>query len=155
MIKYALITGVPGQDGSYLAEFLLEKNYEVHGIKRRWSSFNTDRIDHLCQDPHEQDRHLILHNGDLTNSTNLVRIMQQVQPDEIFNLIVQSHVAVSFESPEFSANSDARGLLGELIIFSHAAESKEYAIRSVIGGQESTDDASKPVADTREIAARQ
>jgi GDPmannose 4,6-dehydratase len=110
-VKKALITGVTGQDGAYLAEFLLEKGYEVHGIKRRSSSFNTDRIDHLYQDPHETERRFILHYGDLTDSTNLIRIMQQVQPDEVYNLGAQSHVAVSFESPEYTANSDALGTL--------------------------------------------
>lgn len=109
--KKALITGVTGQDGAYLAEFLLNKNYEVHGIKRRASSFNTSRIDHLYQDPHEKDRNLILHYGDLTDSTNLIRIMQQVRPDEVYNLAAQSHVAVSFESPEYTANADALGTL--------------------------------------------
>ena len=109
--KIALITGITGQDGSYLAELLLEKGYEVHGIKRRSSSFNTDRIDHLYQDPHESDPRLVLHYGDLTDSTNLIRIVQQVQPDEIYNLGAQSHVAVSFESPEYTANSDALGTL--------------------------------------------
>ena len=109
--KTALITGITGQDGSYLAELLLEKGYEVHGIKRRASSFNTSRIDHLYQDPHESDPRLVLHYGDLTDSTNLIRIIQQVQPDEIYNLGAQSHVAVSFESPEYTANSDALGTL--------------------------------------------
>ncbi len=109
--KTALITGITGQDGSYLAELLLEKGYEVHGIKRRASSFNTDRIDHLYQDPHEADPRLVLHYGDLTDSTNLIRIIQQVQPDEIYNLGAQSHVAVSFEAPEYTANSDALGTL--------------------------------------------
>ena len=111
MPKIALITGVTGQDGAYLAEFLLKKGYEVHGIKRRASSFNTDRIDHLYQDPHETGRRFILHYGDLTDSTNLIRIIQQVQPDEIYNLAAQSHVAVSFESPEYTANADALGAL--------------------------------------------
>jgi len=111
LAKIALITGVTGQDGAYLAEFLLEKGYEVHGIKRRSSSFNTDRIDHLYQDPHEVGRRLILHYGDLTDSTNLIRVVQDVQPDEIYNLAAQSHVAVSFESPEYTANSDALGTL--------------------------------------------
>jgi GDPmannose 4,6-dehydratase len=111
MAKTALITGITGQDGSYLTELLLEKGYVVHGIKRRASSFNTDRIDHLSQDPHEQDPRLVLHYGDLTDSTNLIRIIQQVQPDEIYNLGAQSHVAVSFESPEYTANSDALGTL--------------------------------------------
>jgi GDPmannose 4,6-dehydratase len=109
--KKALISGITGQDGAYLAELLLEKGYEVHGIKRRASLFNTDRIDHLYQDPHEKDRRLILHYGDLSDSTNLIRIMQQVQPDEIYNLAAQSHVAVSFETPEYTANSDALGTL--------------------------------------------
>lgn len=110
-MKKALITGVTGQDGSYLAELLLAKGYEVHGIKRRASSFNTDRIDHLYQDPHESNRRFVLHYGDLTDSTNLIRIMQQVQPDEVYNLGAQSHVAVSFESPEYTANGDALGAL--------------------------------------------
>lgn len=111
MKKKALITGITGQDGAYLAEFLLHKGYEVHGIKRRSSLFNTDRIDHLYQDPHEQSRNLILHYGDLTDSTNLIRILQQVQPDEVYNLAAQSHVAVSFESPEYTADTDALGTL--------------------------------------------
>ena len=110
-MKKALITGITGQDGSYLAELLLEKGYEVHGIKRRSSSFNTSRIDHLYQDPHESDQRLVLHYGDLTDSTNLIRIVQQVKPDEIYNLGAQSHVAVSFEAPEYTANSDALGTL--------------------------------------------
>jgi len=111
MTKVALITGITGQDGAYLAEFLLGKGYIVHGIKRRTSLFNTDRIDHLYQDPHEQDRRFILHHGDLTDSSSLIRIIQQVQPDEIYNLAAQSHVAVSFEEPEYTANSDALGAL--------------------------------------------
>lgn len=111
MNKRALITGITGQDGAYLAELLLAKGYEVHGIKRRASSFNTDRIDHLYQDPHDSDLRLILHYGDLTDATNLIRIVQQVQPDEIYNLAAQSHVAVSFETPEYTANSDALGTL--------------------------------------------
>lgn len=111
MKKTALITGVTGQDGAYLAEFLLEKGYDVHGIKRRASSFNTDRIDHLYEDPHKKGRKFILHYGDLTDSTNLIRIIQQVQPDEIYNLAAQSHVAVSFETPEYTANADALGTL--------------------------------------------
>jgi GDPmannose 4,6-dehydratase len=110
-VKKALITGITGQDGAYLAEFLLDKGYEVHGIKRRTSLFNTDRIDHLYQDPHETGRRFILHHGDLTDSSSLVRIIQQVQPDEIYNLAAQSHVAVSFEEPEYTANSDALGAL--------------------------------------------
>jgi GDPmannose 4,6-dehydratase len=111
MTKKALITGVTGQDGAYLAEFLLNKGYEVHGIKRRTSLFNTDRIDHLYQDPHESNRHFVLHHGDLTDSSSLIRIIQEVQPDEIYNLAAQSHVAVSFEEPEYTANSDAVGAL--------------------------------------------
>ena len=107
----ALITGVTGQDGAYLAEFLLKKGYEVHGIKRRASSFNTSRIDHLYQDPHVDNRHFILHYGDMTDSSNLIRIVQQVQPDEIYNLAAQSHVAVSFEEPEYTANADGIGAL--------------------------------------------
>ena len=110
-MKKALITGITGQDGAYLAEFLLAKGYEVHGIKRRSSSFNTERIDHLYQDPHEQDRRLILHYGDLTDATNLIRIMQQVQPDEVYNLGAQSHVQVSFETPEYTANAYGIGTL--------------------------------------------
>jgi GDPmannose 4,6-dehydratase len=110
-MKKALVTGITGQDGSYLAEFLLDKGYEVHGIKRRSSLINTDRIDHLYQDPHEQDLKLILHHGDLTDATSLIRIIQEVQPDEIYNLAAQSHVAVSFEEPEYTANCDALGAL--------------------------------------------
>jgi GDPmannose 4,6-dehydratase len=110
-MKTALITGITGQDGSYLAKFLLDKGYEVHGIKRRSSSFNTDRIDHLYQDPHEHGVRLRLHYGDLTDASNLIRIVQQVQPDEIYNLAAQSHVAVSFETAEYTANSDALGTL--------------------------------------------
>jgi len=110
-MKKALITGITGQDGAYLAEFLLDKGYEVHGIKRRSSLFNTDRIDHLYQDPHEKEQKFILHHGDLTDSSSLIRIIQEVQPDEIYNLAAQSHVAVSFEEPEYTANSDALGAL--------------------------------------------
>lgn len=109
--KVALITGVTGQDGAYLAEFLLNKGYVVHGIKRRSSMFNTDRIDHLYQDPHISDRKFVLHYGDMTDSSSLIRIIQEVQPDEIYNLAAQSHVAVSFEEPEYTANSDALGAL--------------------------------------------
>ena len=109
--KKALVTGITGQDGSYLAEFLLSKGYEVHGIKRRTSLFNTDRIDHLYQDPHERKRRFMLHYGDMTDSSSLVRVIQLVQPDEIYNLAAQSHVAVSFEEPEYTANSDALGTL--------------------------------------------
>jgi GDPmannose 4,6-dehydratase len=111
MQKRALITGITGQDGAYLAEFLLGKGYIVHGIKRRTSLFNTDRIDHLYQDPHVTDRRFILHYGDMTDSSSLVRVVQMVQPDEIYNLAAQSHVAVSFEEPEYTANSDALGAL--------------------------------------------
>ena len=111
MSKTALITGITGQDGAYLAEFLLKKGYIVHGIKRRASSFNTDRIDHLYQDPHVENKNFILHYGDLTDSTNLIRIIQQTQPDEIYNLGAMSHVAVSFESPEYTANADGMGTL--------------------------------------------
>ncbi|KVW94664.1 GDP-mannose 4,6-dehydratase [Thiobacillus denitrificans] len=111
MTKKALITGVTGQDGAYLAEFLLEKGYEVHGIKRRTSLFNTDRIDHLYEGPEVKTRRFVLHHGDLTDSSSLIRIIQQVQPDEIYNLAAQSHVAVSFEEPEYTANSDALGAL--------------------------------------------
>ena len=109
--KVALITGVTGQDGSYLAEFLLEKGYEVHGLKRRSSSFNTSRIDHLYQDPHESDAKFFLHYGDLIDSTNIMKIIQRIQPDEIYNLGAQSHVAVSFDTPEYTANCDALGIL--------------------------------------------
>ncbi len=109
--KVALITGVTGQDGAYLAEFLLDKGYEVHGIKRRSSLFNTDRIDHLYQDPHEKNRSFVLHHGDMTDSSSLIRIIQQTQPDEIYNLAAQSHVAVSFEEPEYTANADGIGAL--------------------------------------------
>ena len=109
--KKALITGITGQDGSYLSEFLLSKNYEVHGIKRRSSLFNTQRIDHLYQDPHQKDRNFYLHYGDLSDSTSLIRIIQEVQPDEIYNFAAQSHVAVSFEIPEYTANADGLGAL--------------------------------------------
>ncbi|HIQ37097.1 MAG TPA: GDP-mannose 4,6-dehydratase [Desulfocapsa sulfexigens] len=111
MMKKALITGVTGQDGAYLAEFLLNKGYEVHGIKRRTSLFNTDRIDHLYQGPHEEHRRFFLHHGDMTDSSSLIHILQKVQPDEVYNLAAQSHVAVSFEEPEYTANSDALGAL--------------------------------------------
>src|SRR4051794_18714787 len=105
--KRALITGITGQDGAYLAEFLIGKDYEVHGVKRRTSLFNTERIDHLYQDPHSRRRNLILHHGDMTDSSSLIRIIQEVQPDEVYNLAAQSHVAVSFEEPEYTADSDA------------------------------------------------
>ena len=110
-MKKALITGITGQDGSYLAEFLLEKGYEVHGIKRRSSSFNTERIDHIYQDPHDYDQRFVLHYGDLTDTSNLTRILQQIQPDEVYNLAAQSHVAVSFEAPEYTADVDGLGTL--------------------------------------------
>jgi GDPmannose 4,6-dehydratase len=110
-MKKALLTGITGQDGAYLAQFLLERGYEVHGIKRRASSFNTDRIDHLYQDPHARERRLVLHYGDLTDATNLIRIIQSVRPNEIYNLAAQSHVAVSFETAEYTANADAIGTL--------------------------------------------
>jgi GDPmannose 4,6-dehydratase len=129
MHKRALITGITGQDGAYLAEFLLQKGYEVHGIKRRSSSFNTDRIDHLYQDPHEQDVRLHLHYGDLTDATNVIRIIQKVQPDEIYNLGAQSHVGVSFETPEYTANSDALGtlrILEAVRILGHERQTRFY-----------------------------
>src|SRR3569623_1820776 len=110
-MKKALITGITGQDGSYLAEFLLAKGYEVHGVKRRTSLFNTDRIDHLYQDPHEKKRKFILHHGDMTDCSSLTLIIQKVQPDEIYNLAAQSHVAVSFDEPEYTANADGIGPL--------------------------------------------
>ena len=109
--KKALITGITGQDGSYLAELLLNKGYEVHGMKRRASNFNTQRIDHLYQDPHGHKKNFMLHYGDLTDSTNIFKLIQEIRPDEIYNLGAQSHVAVSFESPEYTANSDALGIL--------------------------------------------
>ena len=109
--KVALITGITGQDGAYLAELLLDKGYVVHGIKRRSSLINTERIDHLYQDPHEKNRRLVLHYGDMTDSSSLVRVIEQAQPDELYNLAAQSHVAVSFEEPEYTANSDALGTL--------------------------------------------
>ena len=110
-MKKALITGITGQDGAYLAELLLSKGYEVHGIKRRSSLFNTQRIDHIYEDPHIPDRHLHLHYGDLTDSTNLIRIIQETQPDEIYNLAAMSHVKVSFDTPEYTANADGIGTL--------------------------------------------
>ena len=111
MKKVALITGITGQDGAYLAEFLLKKNYEVHGVKRRSSLFNTDRIDHLYQDPHEKDARFFLHYGDLTDSTNLIRLIETIKPDEIYNLAAMSHVRVSFEIPEYTGNTDGLGTL--------------------------------------------
>ena len=149
MTKIALITGVTGQDGSYLAEFLLDKGYEVHGIKRRASSFNTDRIDHIYEDPHVDNRRFSLHYGDLTDSTNLIRIIQEVQPDEIYNLAAQSHVAVSFEEPEYTANADALGTLrileairilglGEKTRFYQASSSELYGLVQEIPQKETT-----------------
>lgn len=111
MSKVALITGITGQDGAYLAEYLIKKGYIVHGIKRRSSMFNTDRIDHLYQDPHVENRNLILHYGDLTDSLNLTRIIGEIQPDEIYNLAAMSHVKVSFDTPEYTANADGLGVL--------------------------------------------
>ncbi|MGB9746369.1 MAG: GDP-mannose 4,6-dehydratase [Bacteroidales bacterium] len=128
-MKTALITGVTGQDGAYLSEFLLKKGYVVHGIKRRSSLFNTDRIDHLYEDPHDERRDFILHYGDLTDSTNLIRIIQEVQPDEIYNLAAQSHVKVSFETPEYTANADALGtlrLLEAIRLLGMAGKTKFY-----------------------------
>tara|TARA_R110001606_G_scaffold201897_1_gene349901 strand:+ start:1011 stop:1340 length:330 start_codon:yes stop_codon:yes gene_type:complete len=108
-MKVALITGVTGQDGAYLSEFLLKKGYQVHGLKRRASLFNTDRIDHLYQDPHVEHRNFVLHYGDMTDSTNLIRLIQEIQPDEIYNLAAMSHVQVSFEVPEYTGNADGLG----------------------------------------------
>jgi GDPmannose 4,6-dehydratase len=147
--RIALITGITGQDGAYLAEFLLRKGYEVHGIKRRTSLFNTDRIDHLYQDPHEQGRRLILHYGDMTDSSSLLRVIQQVQPQEVYNLAAQSHVAVSFEEPEYTANSDALGTLrvleamrilglGERTRFYQASSSELYGLVRETPQSEST-----------------
>jgi GDPmannose 4,6-dehydratase len=147
--RVALITGITGQDGAYLAEFLLRKGYEVHGIKRRTSLFNTDRIDHLYQDPHEQNRRLILHYGDMTDSSSLLRVIQLVQPHEIYNLAAQSHVAVSFEEPEYTANSDALGPLrvleamrilglGERTRFYQASSSELYGLVRETPQNEST-----------------
>ena len=127
-MKKALITGISGQDGSYLAEFLLDKGYEVHGIKRRASSFNTQRIDHIFQDPHEKNKHFFLHYGDLADSSNLTRILDLVRPDEVYNLGAQSHVAVSFEVPEYTADIDALGTLRllEAIRFLGLTKTKFY-----------------------------
>ena len=148
-MKKALITGVTGQDGSYLAEFLLEKGYEVHGIKRRASMFNTQRVDHIYQDPHELHARFFLHYGDLTDSSNLTRILQQVQPDEVYNLGAQSHVAVSFESPEYTADVDAIGTLrlleairllgmGDRTRFYQASTSELYGLVQEIPQKETT-----------------
>ena len=149
MKKVAFITGITGQDGAYLAELLLKKGYTVHGLKRRSSSFNTSRIDHLYQDPHVSRRNFILHHGDLTDSTNLIRIIQEVQPDEIYNLAAQSHVHVSFETPEYTANADALGtlrileairLLGmvEKTKFYQASTSELYGIAQEVPQNENT-----------------
>src|SRR3972149_713669 len=149
MGKVALITGVTGQDGSYLAEFLLEKGYIVHGVKRRSSSFNTDRVDHIYEDPHIDNRRFILHSGALTDSTNPIRIIQEVQPDEIYNLAAQSHVAVSFEEPEYTANADALGTLrileairilglGKKTRFYQASSSELYGLVQEIPQKETT-----------------
>jgi GDPmannose 4,6-dehydratase len=149
MKKVALITGITGQDGAYLAEFLLGKGYEVHGIKRRSSLLNTDRIDHLYQDPHQQNRNFILHYGDMTDSSSLVRVIQLVQPDEIYNLAAQSHVAVSFEEPEYTANSDALGTLrvleairilglGQKTRFYQASTSEMYGLVQEMPQKETT-----------------
>ena len=149
MEKVAFITGITGQDGAYLAELLLKKGYTVHGLKRRSSSFNTGRIDHLYQDPHVSKRNFILHHGDLTDSTNLIRIIQEVQPDEIYNLAAQSHVHVSFETPEYTANADALGtlrileairLLGmvEKTKFYQASTSELYGIAQEVPQNENT-----------------
>jgi GDPmannose 4,6-dehydratase len=148
-MKRALITGITGQDGAYLAEFLLARNYEVHGIKRRTSLFNTDRIDHLYQDPHVRDRRFILHYGDMTDSSSLLRVIQEVQPDEIYNLAAQSHVAVSFEEPEYTANSDALGTLrvleamrilrlGQRTRFYQASTSELYGLVQEVPQKETT-----------------
>jgi len=139
--KVALITGVTGQDGSYLADLLLAKGYDVHGIKRRTSLFNTDRIDHLCCDPHVADRHFFLHHGDLTDSSSIVRIIQRVQPDEIYNLAAQSHVAVSFEEPEYTANADGLGTLRILEAktrFYQASTSELYGLVQEVPQKETT-----------------
>src|SRR6202171_2404408 len=149
MAKVALVTGVTGQDGAYLSELLLQKGYIVHGIKRRSSLFNTHRIDKLYQDPHVDNRHFILHYGDLTDSTNLIRIIQLVQPDEIYNLAAQSHVAVSFEEPEYTANADALGTLrvleairilglGSKTRFYQASTSEMYGLVQEIPQRETT-----------------
>ena len=126
-MKTALITGITGQDGACLSEFLLEKDYEIHGIKRRSSLFNTDRIDHLYQDPHEKDLKTKLHYGDLTDSANITRLIQEIQPDEIYNLGAMSHVRVSFDTPEYTANVDALGALRilEAVRFEHGRKNKD------------------------------
>lgn len=132
-MKKALITGITGQDGSYLAEFLLDKGYEVHGIKRRASSFNTERVDHIYQDRHNQNPNFFLHYGDLTDTSNLVRLIKEIQPDEVYNLGAQSHVAVSFESPEYTADVDAMGTLRLLeAIRICGLEKKHVSIRHLL-----------------------
>lgn len=147
--KTALITGITGQDGAYLSELLLSKGYTVHGIKRRSSSFNTSRIEHLYQDPHVEDRRFILHYGDMTDSTNLIRVVQETQPDEIYNLAAQSHVAVSFETPEYTANADAIGTLrlleairllklGDRTRFYQASTSELYGLVQEVPQRETT-----------------
>src|SRR5881392_3192991 len=147
--KVALITGVTGQDGAYLAELLLSKGYTVHGIKRRSSSFNTERVDHLYQDPHERNVRFTLHYGDMTDSTNLIRIIQEVQPTEIYNLAAQSHVRVSFETPEYTANADALGTLRLLeairilrlegkVRFYQASTSELYGLAQEVPQRETT-----------------
>lgn len=149
MAKTALITGITGQDGAYLAEFLLKKGYQVHGLKRRSSLFNTDRIDHLYQDPHEVNRHFTLHYGDLTDATNLIRVVQETQPDEIYNLAAQSHVKVSFDTPEYTANADGVGTLrileairllgmGKSCRFYQAATSELYGLVQEVPQHERT-----------------
>lgn len=149
MMKKALITGIAGQDGAYLAEFLLKKGYEVHGIKRRASSFNTARVDHLYKDPHEKGVDFYMHYGDLTDATNLIRIIQELQPAEIYNLAAQSHVKVSFETPEYTANSDALGTLrileamrildlGKTTRFYQASTSELYGKTTEVPQNEST-----------------
>ena len=124
--KVALITGVTGQDGAYLSEFLLKKGYEVHGLKRRSSSFNTGRIDHLYQDPHESGRRFVLHYGDLTDSTNLIRIVQQIQPDEIYNLAAQSHVKISFDIPEYTGDTTGLGTVRLLECLRHLGSHAKF-----------------------------
>ena len=147
--KVALITGVTGQDGAYLAEFLLHKGYVVHGVKRRSSSFNTARVDHLYQDPHEEKTRFLMHYGEMTDATNLIRLIQEVQPDEIYNLAAQSHVHVSFETPEYTANADALGplrlleairilALGERIRFYQASTSELFGRTSTVPQDETT-----------------
>lgn len=147
--KVALITGITGQDGSYLAELLLDKGYEVHGVKRRSSLFNTDRIDHLYHDPHDPDQRLFLHYGDLVDSSSMLRVIQRVEPDEIYNLAAQSHVAVSFDEPEYTANADGLGALrileairtlglGKKTRFYQASTSELYGLVQEVPQRETT-----------------